>query len=143
MMTPSVLILCTGNSARSQMAEGLLRARVGDRMVVESAGSKPSAVHPFAIEAMDEIGIDIRSQHSKHLDVFLDRPFDFVITVCDNAAKTCPAFPGRAQRIHWSLPDPAAAPGSKKEQLDAFRRVREILDHRFLSWLDELGRNVC
>src|SRR6185503_2426794 len=112
-MKQHVLILCTGNSARSQMAEGLLRALSGDQFVVSSAGSKPSVVHPLAIAVMDERGIDIRSHHSKHLNEYLDQPFDYVITVCDQAAETCPLFPGPAQRIHWSFPDPAAVTGTE------------------------------
>src|ERR1041384_3223246 len=104
-MQQHVLILCTGNSARSQMAEGLLRALAGERFEVFSAGSKPSVVNPLAIAAMDERGIDIRTHRSKHLNEFLAQPFDYVITVCDTAAESCPLFPGPAQRIHWSFPD--------------------------------------
>src|SRR6476620_12140391 len=100
-MPERVLILCTGNTARSQMAEGLLRALAGDRMTVFSAGTRPSVVNPLAIEAMRVRGIDISGHRSKHLDEFRNQPFDVVITVCDSAAETCPVFPGRAQRIHW------------------------------------------
>src|SRR5918912_1297016 len=123
-----VLILCTGNSARSQMAEGLLRWLAGERFEVFSAGSKPSSVNPLAIAAMDERGIDIRSQRSKHLGEYLDQPFDYVITVCDNAAETCPLFPGPARRIHWSFPDPAAVQGSQAERLASFRQVRDGIE---------------
>lgn len=132
-----VLILCTGNSARSQMAEGLLRHLAGDRFEVLSAGSKPSVVNPFAIEAMRQRGIDISGQRSKHLSQYLDQPFDYVITVCDNAAETCPIFPGRAQRIHWSFPDPAAAHGSDADILAAFARVRDDLEARFSAWAQD------
>lgn len=136
-MHSRVLILCTANSARSQMAEGLLRALAGDRFEVFSAGAKPSSVNPLAIEAMDERGIDIRSHRSKHLNEFLNDPFDFVITVCDNAAESCPIFPGPAQRIHWSFPDPAAAQGDHQEQLGSFRTVRDAIEARFREWLKQ------
>lgn len=136
-MKKRVLILCTGNSARSQMAEGLLREMAGDRYDVFSAGSKPSVVNPLAIEVMREIGIDISGQRSKHLNEYLKQPFDYVITVCDEAAETCPLFPGRAERIHWSFPDPAAAQGSHEERLDVFRRVRDAIAGHVRQWLAE------
>jgi arsenate reductase len=120
-----VLILCTGNSARSQMAEGLLRYDAGMRYEVESAGVEPSFVRPQAIEAMSEIGIDISTHRSKSLDEFLGQPFDYVITVCDNAKEHCPIFSGKAERIHWSFDDPATATGDEAEQLAVFRRVRD------------------
>lgn len=124
-----VLILCTGNSARSQMAEGLLRHIAGDKFDVESAGTIASFVRPLAIAAMAEIGIDISGHRSKSLDEFRDTPFDHVITVCDNANETCPIFPGAAKRIHWSFDDPAEAVGSDEQRLAMFRRVRdEIAD---------------
>lgn len=129
-----VLILCTGNSARSQMAEGLLRHLAGDRFAVFSAGTKPSAVNPYAIRAMHARGIDITAQHSKHLNEYLDQPFDFVVTVCDHAAETCPAFPGKAERIHWSFPDPAAVQGSDEAVLAAFERVRDALEAKLKDW---------
>lgn len=134
-----VLILCTGNSARSQMAEGLLRHLAGERVEVFSAGSKPSMVNPFAIEAMRNRGIDISGQRSKHLSEYLQQPFDYVITVCDQAAETCPIFPGRAQRIHWSFPDPAAAQGSDEEMLAAFERVRDDLEAKLSAWAAKLS----
>jgi arsenate reductase len=133
-----VLILCTGNSARSQMAEGLLRALAGERVEVFSAGSKPSRVNPFAIEAMRKRGIDISGQRSKHLSEYLSQPFDYVITVCDQAAETCPIFPGKAARIHWSFPDPAAAQGSDADILAAFERVRDDLEAKFAHWTEGL-----
>lgn len=137
MARQNVLILCTGNSARSQMAEGLLKALAGERMNVYSAGSKPSVVNPFAIQAMAERGIDISHYRSKHLNEFLSRPFDYVITVCDNAAETCPLFPGRAERIHWSYPDPASVTGTEDERLQAFRAVRDKLQATLQAWLTE------
>ena len=120
-----VLIVCTGNSARSQMAEGLLRHIAGDRFEVESAGTIASFVRPQAVAVMAEIGIDISGHRSKSLDEFLDQPFEYVITVCDNANESCPTFPGKAKRIHWSFDDPAAAAGSYEDQLAVFRLVRD------------------
>ena len=134
-MKKQVLILCTGNSARSQMAEGLLRALAADRFEVFSAGSKPSSVNPLAIAAMDERGVDIRAHRSKHVNEYLDRPFDYVITVCDNAAETCPLFPGPARRIHWSFPDPAAALGGEAGRLASFRQVRDAIEAQLKIWL--------
>jgi arsenate reductase len=125
-----VLILCTGNSARSQMAEGLLRHMAGDRFDVVSAGTIASFVRPQAIEAMAEVGLDITGHRSKSLQEFLSEPFDYVITVCDNAKQTCPVFPGNATRIHWSFDDPAKAEGSDEEVLDVFRRVRDEIRAR-------------
>lgn len=133
-----VLILCTGNSARSQMAEGLLRHLAGERVEVFSAGSKPSQVNPYAVRAMAARGIDISGQRSKHLGEFLNQPFDYVITVCDQAAETCPIFPGKAQRIHWSFADPAAVQGSDEEILANFERVRDELEARLRTWVSEL-----
>jgi arsenate reductase (thioredoxin) len=134
-MKEQVLILCTGNSARSQMAEGLLRTLARDRFEVFSAGSKPSTVNPLAIAAMDERGIEIRWQRSKHLNEYLAQPFDYVITVCDNAAETCPLFPGSARRIHWSFPDPAAVDGTEAERLASFRQVRDDIEAKLKAWL--------
>lgn len=126
----TVLILCTGNSARSQMAEGLLRYFGKDKFEVESAGVISSFVRPLSIEAMREIGIDISNHRSKSVDEFKDQTFDYVITVCDNAKETCPFFPANSEFIHWSFDDPAEAIGSEEEQLVVFRRVRdEIRDN--------------
>lgn len=136
-MNKRVLILCTGNSARSQMAEALLSAMAGDRYEVYSAGLKPSVVNPLAIEAMLEMGMDISGNRSKHLNEFLGQPFDYVITVCDNAAENCPVFPGHTERIHWSFPDPALAQGSHAERLAVFRRTRDNLADRLRRWVDE------
>jgi len=128
-----VLILCTGNSARSQMAEGWLRAKAGDRFEVFSAGSNPSGqVLPGAITAMGEIGIDISQHSSKSMTQFIGQPFDYVITVCDNAAEACPIFPGGGQRLHRDFTDPAKAP--PEEQLEVFRRVRDEI----AAWLEEI-----
>ena len=120
-----VLILCTGNSARSQMAEGLLRHDAGDRFGVESAGTKPSQVRPEAIAVMKELGIDISGHRSKSVDEFAGRKFDYVLTVCDNAKESCPIFPGHANRLHRNFEDPAAVKGSETERLAVFRRVRD------------------
>lgn len=133
-MTRRVLVLCTGNSARSQMAEGLLRHLAGDAVEVASAGTRPSTVHPLAVRAMAERGVDISGQRSKHLDEMSGRSFDWVITVCDNAAESCPIFPGEARRLHWSFPDPAAVEGDEDHRLDGFRRVRDALEERFRIW---------
>jgi arsenate reductase (thioredoxin) len=122
-----VLILCTGNSARSQMAEGLLREMAGDRVEVASAGVAPTHVRPEAIAAMKEIGIDILKHRSKSIDEVITQTFDYVITVCDNANQLCPTFPGACRRIHWSIEDPAAVEGDDKTRLEAFRRARNEL----------------
>ncbi|MEE4194582.1 MAG: arsenate reductase ArsC [Anaerolineae bacterium] len=133
-----VLILCTANSARSQMGEGLLRAMAGDKVDVFSAGTKPAVVNPYAIRAMDEIGIDISEHTSKSLNIYLDQEFDYVITVCDNAAVNCPYFPGPATRIHWGLQDPAAVEGSDETILASFAHARDLLSQHFSQWLVEL-----
>jgi len=130
---PRVLILCTGNSARSQMAEGWLRARAGDRFEVFSAGSQPAgSVHPGAITAMHEIGIDLSGHTSKSMVQFVGQPFDYVITVCDNAAEACPIFPGPGRRYHRDFTDPAHYP--PEEQPEIFRRVRDEI----AAWLAEI-----
>ena len=125
-----VLILCTGNSARSQMAEGLLRHMAGDRFEVFSAGTIATFVRPQAIAVMAELGIDISNHRSKALDEYLSTPFDYVITVCDNAREHCPIFPGRVERIHWSIDDPAFAGNTDEERLAAFRRARDELGQK-------------
>lgn len=130
MSKPRVLILCTGNSARSQMAEGLLRRDAGDRFEVFSAGTKPTQVRPEAIAVMQELGIDISNHRSKSVDEFAGHGFDYVITVCDNAKATCPVFPASTKQIHWSFDDPAAVEGSEAQRLAAFRRVRGELRDR-------------
>jgi arsenate reductase len=120
-----VLILCTGNSARSQMAEGLLRHEAGNRFEVASAGTKPGSVRPEAIAVMNEIGIDISDHRSKSVDEFADQTFDCVLTVCDNAKETCPIFPGHANRFHQNFEDPATVEGPEEARLAVFRRVRD------------------
>ena len=120
-----VLILCTGNSARSQMAEGLLRHDAGDRFEVASAGTNPGLVRPEAIEAMKEIGIDISSHRSKSIDEFAKQEFDYVLTVCDQAKESCPIYPGHGRRLHHSFEDPAAVQGSYEERLNSFRVIRD------------------
>ena len=123
---PTVLILCTGNSCRSHLAEGILRQAAGDLLEVHSAGSNPAGyVHPMAIEVMKEIGIDISGHVSKHMNEFLNRKVDTVITVCGNADQACPMFPGQANRYHWGFDDPAHASGTEEEKLAIFKRVRD------------------
>jgi len=127
---PTVLFLCTHNSARSQMAEGLLRHLASDRFEVMSAGTEATHVRPLAIRAMDEIGVDISGQESKTLERYLEEPIDYVITVCDDANEACPFFPGAQNRLHWSFEDPSKAEGSEEERLEAFRRVRDGIRYR-------------
>ena len=124
------LFLCTHNSARSQMAEGLLRQLGGDRFEAHSAGTEQTHVRPLAIAAMAEVGIDISGQQSKTLDRYLGEPFDAVITVCDQAAETCPVFAGARRRLHWSFPDPSKATGTREEQLAVYRAVRDDITRR-------------
>lgn len=132
-MKPScILILCTGNSCRSHLAEGILRQALGDGFRVESAGSKPAGyVHPLGVKAMAEIGIDISDHRSKHLDEFLTDDVETVITVCGNADQACPVFPGQMNRHHWPFDDPAHATGTEEEQLGVFRRVRDEIQRVF------------
>ena len=129
-MKQRVLFICTHNSARSQMAEGLLRHLGGDRFEAFSAGTEATHVRPLAIKAMAELGIDISEQQSKTLDRYLNDPFDEVITVCDTAAEACPVFPGARRRRHWSFEDPSKATGSEAEQLAVYRRVRDEIRSR-------------
>lgn len=131
-MPPLILILCTGNSCRSHLAEGILRAVAKDRFRVASAGSKPAGyVHPLAIKALAEIGIDISAHTSKHMNEFLDQPVETVITVCGNADQACPVFPGQLNRHHWPFDDPAHATGTDDEKLAVFRRVRDEIRRVF------------
>jgi arsenate reductase len=132
-----VLILCTHNSSRSQMAEGFLRALGGDRFDVASAGTEATRVHPLAVRAMDEVAIDLRHHTSKTLDRFLGETWDYVITVCDSAKERCPVFPGRVTRLHWSFDDPSAVTGTEQERFEVFRRVRDEIEARLRRWLDE------
>jgi arsenate reductase (thioredoxin) len=138
-MGVKVLILCTGNSARSQMAEGLLRHDGGAAFEVHSAGVEPSFVRPDAIAAMHQIGIDISGHRSKSVDEFFGQDFDFVITVCDNAREQCPVFPGNTRRIHWSFADPAAAQGDETARLAVFCRVRDEIREKLRGFIAENG----
>jgi arsenate reductase len=137
-MKTRVLILCTGNSARSQMAEGLLRHMAGDRIEVHSAGTRPGSVRPEAIAVLAELGIDIRGHWSKHVDEFAGQTFDYVITVCDHASESCPVFPVQTRRIHWSFEDPAAATGDEAHRLARFRTVRDRISQRLSEFVDVL-----
>ena len=131
-----VLVLCTGNSARSQMAEGLINAKLADRFAAESAGTQPAGrVHPEAVAAMREIGIDIRQHRSKSLNEFSGQSFDIVITVCDDAAENCPVWPGQGQRVHMGFQDPALAPANQQRQ--QFRAVRDAIQTQLLTYLRE------
>jgi arsenate reductase (thioredoxin) len=146
-MPPLVLILCTGNSCRSHLAEGILRAAAGDALRVASAGSKPAGyVHPLAIKALAEIGIDISTHTSKHLSEFLTEKVETVITVCGNADQACPMFPGQMNRHHWGFDDPAHATGTEEEQFAVFRRVRDEIARTFRAYaagrLDEAKRSA-
>lgn len=131
-----VLILCTGNSARSQMAEGMLRSFGGDRFEVFSAGVEPSFVRPQAIAAMHELGIDISDHRSKSLNEFLDQRLDYVITVCDHANLQCPVFPATVERIHWNIDDPVGS-GSEQDRMEAFRRARDELQKKISEFIEE------
>jgi arsenate reductase len=136
-MKPTVLILCTGNSCRSHLAEGILRAAAGDTLNVQSAGSNPAGyVHPLAIQVMNEIGIDISGHRSKHMDEFLTQPIETVITVCGNADQACPMFPGQANRHHWGFDDPARATGTDEQKLAVFRRVRNEIQQVFEAYAE-------
>ena len=130
MQKPKVLFLCTGNAARSQMAEGWLKHLAGERFEVMSAGIAPRGLHPLAVEVMREIGIDISRQQSKHVRQFLGVPVGYVSTACDNAREHCPVFPGAYIYLHWGLDDPAAAGGSDEQKLAVFRRVRDQIASR-------------
>lgn len=129
----TVLFVCTHNSSHSQMAEGLLRDRYGDRYEVQSAGMNPGSVNPFAVQVMDEIGIDIPDHTSDHVDVYDDTPFDIVVTVCDDAAENCPHIPARKKNLHQGFEDPSAVPGTDEEKQTTFRRIRDEL----AEWIDE------
>lgn len=138
-MKKRVLFLCTGNSCRSQMAEGLLRHYDGTHFEVFSAGTKPVSVNRRAVKVMQEIGIDLSTHRSKHVDDFADQKFDYVITVCDNAKESCPFFPGESQRLHWPFEDPAHALGTDEEVLAVFRRVRDEIAGRIRRFISDTG----
>ncbi|RME33043.1 MAG: arsenate reductase ArsC [Thermoflexia bacterium] len=134
-----VLLLCTGNSARSQMAEGLINHFLGDRWEAFSAGTHPAGyVHPLAVQAMAELGIDISGQRSKSVEEFQDQPFDVVITLCDSAAQECPVWLGPGRAIHMGFPDPAQADGIVEDRLEAFRRVRDGIREKVLGYLERM-----
>jgi arsenate reductase len=136
-LKPTVLILCTGNSCRSHLAEGILRAVAGDILDVASAGSKPAGyVHPLAIRVMQEIQIDVSGHTSKHMNDFMSRPVETVITVCGNADQACPIFPGQVNRHHWPFADPAHATGTEEQQLAVFRQVRNEIRRTFTAYAD-------
>ncbi len=130
-----VLFLCTHNSARSQMAEALLRVMAGDRFDVASAGTEATTVNPLTVRVMSEVGLDLRGHWSKTLDRFVDETWDYVVTVCDSANESCPVFPRAGRRLHWSFPDPSQASGSDEQKLAAFRDAREAIRMRLEDWL--------
>lgn len=137
MKKPTILILCTGNSCRSHLAEGILRAALGDGFDVQSAGSSPAGyVHPMAVEVMKEIGIDISGHRSKHMNEFLQQPVETVITVCGNADQACPIYPGQLNRHHWGFDDPAHTTGTDEEKRAIFRRVRDEIKRVFEAYAD-------
>ena len=139
MTKPLILILCTGNSCRSHLAEGILRVAVEDAVEVASAGSHPAGyVHPVAVEVMHEIGIDISGHTSKHLNEFLERDVQTVITVCGNIDQACPMFPGQVEKHHWPFEDPAKAEGTEEEIRGVFRRVRDEIGDKFVAYAREL-----
>lgn len=138
-MKKKVLFLCTGNSARSQMAEGLLRHLASDKFEVFSAGINPTSINPLAIKVMDEIGIDISKQRAKSVNEFLGQQFDYVITVCNNVKQTCPIFPGQYEKIHWDLEDPAEAQGSEEERIVIFRRIRYEIEQKIKDWIKSIA----
>ena len=135
MIRPRVLFLCTHNSARSQMAEGLLRALADDRFEAGSAGTEKTAVNPLAIRAMAERGIDISGHTSKRYSELAPETWDYLVTVCDDANERCPWVPGSVTRLHWSFPDPSRAAGTEAERLAVFRRVRDQIEERLAAWL--------
>jgi arsenate reductase len=133
-----VLFLCTNNACRSQMAEGMLRHQAGDRFDVFSAGIEPTEVHPIAIKAMEEMGVDISGQRAKSAMEFLDQEFDYVITVCDRAKQTCPVFPGKYEKIHWDMKDPDSVTGSGREKLEAFKKARNQIQANIIRFVKSL-----
>jgi arsenate reductase (thioredoxin) len=139
MEKPRVLFLCTGNSARSQMAEALLRKMANDRFEVHSAGLEPTVIHPMTIKVLEEIGLDTRGQYAKPLTEYLGKVhFSYLITVCSKAEERCPIFPGMGQRLHWPFEDPAEFKGSEEEKLEFFRMIRGQIQTKIQQWLSEL-----
>ncbi len=142
MEKPRVLFLCTGNSARSQMAEALLRKMAGNHFEVHSAGLEPTVIHPTTVKVLEEIGIDTSEQYAKPLTTYLGKThFSYLITVCSKAEERCPFFPGMGQRLHWPFDDPADFDGSDKERLDFFRTIRDQIQARIQQWLSEQNIN--
>ena len=142
MEKPRVLFLCTGNSARSQMAEALLRKMAGNHFEVHSAGLEPTVIHPMTVKVLEEIGIDTSEQYAKPLTTYLGKThFSYLITVCSKAEERCPFFPGMGQRLHWPFDDPADFDGSDKERLDFFRTIRDQIQARIQQWLSEQNIN--
>ncbi|HKK20428.1 MAG TPA: arsenate reductase ArsC [candidate division Zixibacteria bacterium] len=135
MTTTRILVLCTGNSCRSQIAEGFFRHYGEESVEVFSAGLEPKGVNPRAVSVMKEVGIDISEQTSDHISKYIKDSFDFVITVCDNAAERCPVFPGQGTKLHWPFEDPADVSGSDEEIMSAFRQVRDRMDRKIRGWL--------
>jgi arsenate reductase len=133
-----VLFVCTHNASRSQMAEGFLRVLASDLCEAASAGTDPTQVHPLAVRAMAEIGVDLASRISKHVDTCVDQPWDYVVTVCDKAKEHCPVFPTATHRLHWSFDDPSKATGTEDERLRTFRRIRDEIRGRIRDWLHDL-----
>ena len=141
-MKTRVLFLCTGNTARSQMAEAFLRRYAGDRFEPYSAGLEPGEIHPYIFKVMQEIGLNLTGQRSKHVNEYMGKlHFGYTITVCSVAEERCPSvFPGMGQRLHWAFEDPAAFEGSEEEKLEKFREVRDQIDERIKQWLAEVAR---
>ena len=142
-MKTKVLFLCTGNSCRSQMAEGFLRAYGSDMFEAHSAGTKPSTLNPLAVEVMREIGIDVSSQRSKNVTEYLGTHFPIIVTVCDNAREQCPIFPGPSFRDHWPFEDPALATGTHEQRLAVFRRVRDAIGDRVRTFTREGAKSMA
>ncbi len=134
-MKKKVLFLCTGNSCRSQMAEAFLRVKAPDKFEAFSAGVNPTFINSSTIEVMSEIGIDISGQYSKSVNEYLDKDFEYVVTVCDNAKKICPVFYAKHKKIHWNLPDPAQIQGTREKRLEAFRRVRDKIEEKITQFI--------
>ena len=136
-MKKKVLFLCTGNSCRSQMAEGWLRHLAGDQFDVVSAGTHPVGLNPYAVEVMQEVNVDISNHASERVDPYLEQRFDYVITVCDRAQENCPIFPGASSMLHWSFDDPAKAKGTFEQQIDVFRKIRDEIAERIRRFIKE------
>lgn len=142
MKKPRVLFLCTANSARSQMAEALLRRYGGDHFDVYSAGLEPQQIHPYTRKVMEETGFDLQGHRAKNLEEYLGKVhFSYLITVCSRAEERCPIFPGMGQRLAWPFDDPAAFEGTEEEKLAGFRKVRDQIDRRVRAWLTEIGES--